>query len=92
MDIGSNSINSKTMRIKVIKIKAVKILSKEDNNIKYSQEKIYWYNPETNVVYDFDLKYPIGKVGIASDNIPLKLTSDVYIIDKTIPIPHIDSK
>ena len=92
MDIGSNSINSKTMRIKVIKIKAVKILSKEDNNIKYSQEKFYWYNPETNVVYDFDLKYPIGKVGIADDNIPLKLTSDVYIIDKTIPIPHIDSK
>ena len=92
MDIGSNSINSKTMRIKVIKIKAVKILSKEDNNIKYSQEQIYWYNPETNVVYDFDLKYPIGKVGIAYDNIPLKLTSDVYIIDKTIPIPHIDSK
>jgi hypothetical protein len=92
MDIGSNSINSKTIRIKVIKIKAVKILSKEGDNIKYSQEIFYWYNPETHVVYDYDLKYPIGKVGITDDNIPLKLTSDVYIIDKTIPIPHIDSK
>ena len=94
MDNGSNSINSKTIRIKVLKIKAVKILSKNENgeNIKYSEEKFYWYNPETNVVYDFNLKYPIGKIGVDTDNIPLKLSTDVYIIDKIIPIPHIDSK
>ena len=94
MDNGSNSVNSKTIRIKVLKIKAVKILSKDENgeNIKYSTEKIYWYNPDTNVVYDFDLKYPIGKVGIDTDNIPLKLSADVYIIDKVIPIPHINTK
>lgn len=92
MDNGSNSINSKTIRIKVIKIKAVKILSKEDDNIKYSEPKFYWYNPETYVVYDYDLKYPIGKVGIDDHNLPLKLTEDTYIINKTIPIPHIDSK
>ena len=94
MDNGSNSVNSKTIRIKVLKIKAVKILSKDESgeNIKYSLEKFYWYNPETNVVYDFDLKYPIGKVGVDTDNIPLKLSADVYIIDRVIPIPHIDSK
>lgn len=92
MDNGSNSINSKTIRIKVIKIKAVKILSKEDDNIKYSEPKFYWYNPETYVVYDYDLKYSIGKVGIDDNNLPLKLTEDTYIINKTIPIPHIDSK
>jgi hypothetical protein len=94
MDNGSNSINSKTIRIKVLKIKAVKILSKDENgeNTKYSQEKYYWYNLDTNVVYDYDLKYPIGKVGTDTDNIPLKLSADTYIIDKVIPIPHIDSK
>jgi hypothetical protein len=92
MDIGSNSVNSKTIRIKVIKIKAVKILSKEGNTFKYSSEKNYWYNPDTNIVYDFDLKYPIGKVGVDDSNLPLKLSSDTYIIDKIIPIPHIDSK
>ena len=93
MNNGSNSINSKTVRIKVIKIKAVKILSKDDSgNPKYSQSKIYWYNPETFVVYDYDLKYPIGQVGISEDNIPLKLSEDMYIIDKIIPIPYIDSK
>jgi superfamily II DNA or RNA helicase len=93
MNNGSNSTNSKIVRIKVIKIKAVKILSKDDSeNIKYSQPKFYWYNPETYIVYDYDLKYPIGKVGISDDNIPLKLSEDTYIIDKVIPIPHIDSK
>jgi hypothetical protein len=92
MNIGSNSINSKTMRIKVIKIKAVKILSKEAETNKYSEPKQYWYNPDTNIVYDFNLKYTIGKVGVDTDNLPLKLSSDTYIIDKIIPIPHIDSK
>jgi hypothetical protein len=91
MNIGSNSTNSKTIRIKVIKIKAVKILSKE-GEIKYSEEKQYWYNPETNIVYDLNLKYPIGKVGTDNDNLPLKLSADTYIIDKIIPIPHIDSR
>ena len=33
MSNGSNSINSKTIRVKVIKIKAVTILSKEDDKI-----------------------------------------------------------
>jgi len=92
MNIGSNSTNSKTMRIKVIKIKAVKILSKEGETNTYSEPKQYWYNPDTNIVYDFNLKYPIGKVGVDNDNLPLKLSSDTYIIDKIIPIPHIDSK
>ena len=42
MDNGSNSVNSKTIRIKVLKIKAVKILSKDENgeNIKYSTENL----------------------------------------------------
>jgi len=92
MDNGSNNINSKTIRIKVIKIKAVKILSKEDGQIKYSDAINYWYNPDTNVVYDLELKYPIGKIGIDEDNIPLKLSSDVYIIDKMIPIPYLELK
>ena len=48
MDIGSNSIKSQTLRIKVLKIKAVKQLSKSDDkeNVAYSDEDVYWYNPE----------------------------------------------
>ena len=82
----------KQNKIILNKIKAVKILSKENDVIKYSEPKFYWYNPESYVVYDYDLKYPIGKVGIDDNNLPMKLTEDTYIINKTIPIPHIDSK
>jgi len=92
MDNGSNSVNSKTIRVKVIKIKAVIVIEKEGGNIKYSPEKQYWYNPETYVVYDLDLKYPIGKVGVDVDNIPLKISKDVYVIDKVILIPKLEMK
>jgi hypothetical protein len=92
MDNGSNSINSKTIRIKVIKIKAVVVIEREGENIKYSPEKDYWYNPETHVVYDLELKYPIGKVSTDIDNLAVKISKDVYVIDKVIPIPKLEIK
>jgi len=92
MDNGSNSVNSKTIRIKVIKIKAVTIIEKDNDNVKYSPEKDYWYNPDTHVVYDLELKYPLGKIKIDEDNIPVKISKDVYVIDKIIPIPKLEIK
>jgi superfamily II DNA or RNA helicase len=89
-DNGSNSINSKTIRIKTVKIKAVKQLSQIGD--KFSDEKNYWYNPDTGIVYDYDLHYAIGKIGYDVDNFPKKLTADVYIIDKIIPIPMIENE
>jgi len=90
---GSNAVNSVTIRIKVIKIKAVMLLDKNKDGDKdlntYSEPKYYWYNPNTHIVYDLDLHYAIGKVGVDIDNIPTKLTNEVYIIDKIIPIPTI---
>jgi superfamily II DNA or RNA helicase len=89
-DNGSNSVNSQTIRIKVIKIKAVKQMTKDgEEKMKYSTEEYYWYNPDTLVVYDYDLHYAIGKIGLDSDNLPKKLDKDTYIIDKLIPIPYI---
>ena len=92
IDNGSNSINSTTLRIKVLKIRAVKQLTKDDGsgNIKYSKEEVYWYNPDTGVVYDFELFYALGKVATDDDGLPIKMDKDVYIIDKLIPIPHIE--
>lgn len=89
MDNGSNSLKSKTTRIKIIKIKAVKQLtSNEEKDVKYSKQENYWYNPNTGVVYDYELHYPIGKISYI-DNLPKKLNKDVYIIDRVIPIPMI---
>jgi hypothetical protein len=93
MDNGSNSTMSQTTRIKVIKIKAAKLLSSPDApEIKYSSIEYYWYNPQTLVVYDYELHYPIGKIGQDDDNLPKKLDKDTYIIDKVIPIPMINDK
>jgi superfamily II DNA or RNA helicase len=95
MDNGSNSSKSQTIRVKIIKIKAVKQLSAPDIDplkIKYSKQDNYWYNPETGVVYDYELHFQIGKIAYDDDNLPKKLDKDTYIIDKLIPIPMIDEK
>lgn len=85
---GSNNLDSVTTKIKVNKINAV--VQTSPNNaevITYSDPQFYWYSPETNVVYDFDLHYAIGKVGVDEDDLPLKLDKDTYIINLLIPIP-----
>lgn len=93
MDNGSNSTKSQTLRIKVIKISAVKQLTfatTEKDKIKYSSSDYYWYNPLTGIVYDYELYYPIGKIGNDDNELPLKIDKDTYIIDKMIPIPMIE--
>jgi hypothetical protein len=78
---GSNSTNSITIKVKVIKIRGV--IETNIDDISY-----YWYNPETGVVYDFDLNYPLGKVKFDLDGIPEKLDKDTYRIE-IIQIPLI---
>lgn len=78
---GSNSTNSITIKVKVIKIRGV--IESNDKDIQY-----YWYNPESSVVYDFDLNYPIGQVKFSLDGIPEKLNKDTYRIE-IINIPSI---
>jgi hypothetical protein len=78
---GSNSTNTITLKVKVIKIRG--IIESNDTDIQY-----YWYNPETSVVYDFDMNYPLGKVKFSSDGIPEKIDKDTYKIE-IINIPSI---
>ena len=93
IDNGSNSLKSQTIRIKIKKIKAVKLLSNPNKETPvYSNIGNYWYNHDTGIVYDYDLHYPIGKIGYDDEHIPKKLEADVYIIEKLIPIPLIEDK
>ena len=94
LDNGLNSTKSQVVRIKVKKISAVKQLTKEDENGKaeYSKPEIYWFNPETNVVYDEELYFAIGKVGVDDDSLPKKIDKDTYVIDRLVPIPLIDER
>lgn len=85
MNNGSNALNSTTIKIKVNKIQAVKKISEEE----FSKPEKYWYYPESNVVYDYELHYAIGKVAIDKDSIPIKDKKGNYIIEFVIPIPLI---
>jgi hypothetical protein len=82
-DNGSNSTKTVTIKVKAIKINGViQIGEKKDTST-------YWYCPESGVVYDFDLNYPIGKVKQDADGIVEKIDKDTYVID-IIPIPFIN--
>jgi hypothetical protein len=78
---GSNSTKTITIKVKAMKIKGIV-------NDKIDKPTNYWYNPESGVVYDFDLYYPIGKIKYSLDKIPLKIDKDTYHVD-LIPIPLI---
>ena len=93
LDNGLNATNSSVKRVKALKISAVRQLVEDpslaNGNAPYSEPTEYWFSPETFVVYDLEMKYPIGKVGTDDDDLPLKLDKDTYIITKVIPIPVI---
>lgn len=84
MDNGSNSTNSYVKQVKVMKIKAVEKLDKNENV--YSDPKDYWINHDTDVIYDYELKYPIGKIMKDADNLPIKINSNTFVIGYKLPI------
>jgi hypothetical protein len=94
IDNGSNSTKSVNIKIKVMKIQAViqKTSGNEgdEGSIKYSEPKTYWLYPESGVVYDYELHYAVGKVGLDDDGNMLKLNKDTYVIDRLVPIPQIE--
>lgn len=79
IETGMYSENSIVKTIKVIEINAVKLLSADKE--KYSKSDKYWYYSENGTVYDYELKFPIGKIKMDENNLPHKLDKDTYIID-----------
>lgn len=90
IDNGSNSTKAITQKIKVRKIKIVKLLSKPDEEPKYSEPEFVWFYDKSGVVYDLNLYHPMGKVAFDEDNIPIKIDKDTYLVNYVIPIPEID--
>ena len=83
IDNGSNSINSVTKKVKVIRIKAV---NKENGQL--TEPFDCWYNPDTSIVYDYELKYPFAKIK-KSGELPIKIDKNTYILDNNIVIPRV---
>ena len=84
MDNGLNANESKIKKVKVIKIKAV--LQIDENS--YSEEKEYWFNTDTGIVYDFENDYVIGRISRDENGNYLKLNEKIYIVNTIIDIPE----
>lgn len=81
LDDGLYASNSKITKIKVYKIKAKIELDILTTNINY-----FWYNPDNGIVYDYDLKYPVGKVK-NENGIPIRDVDNNYIVESVVEIP-----
>jgi hypothetical protein len=80
-------------KVKVIKIKGIKM----KDGVKQKSET-YWYNPDTGIVYDFDLDYQIGRVKMEKDEkgMNTKIATKIeennevyYVIEEIINIPSV---
>jgi len=83
IDNGLNAVNSVKIKIKVVKIKARIKLEEGMSDI-----LDYWYNPETGIVYDLDLDFPIGRI-TKEFGIPKKIDNITYLIEQVINIPKL---
>lgn len=87
-DNGLNRVQSYVESIKVIKIKGIYIVEAGKDPI-YSLPRDYWMYPENGMVYDFIMKYPVGRVKMV-DDVPEKFDNNTYIISDVIKIPSIN--
>ena len=85
LDNGLHSKNSEIKSVDVFEVKAV--IKVKDNS--FSNVNKYYLNNETGVVYDFDLKFPVGKVNFDKDGVPEIYKDDIYLISQIIYIPKI---
>ena len=83
MDNGLNALNTIKKKVKVFKIKARMMIDDDMTDV-----ATYWYNPETGVVYDLDLDYPVGRVN-KEFGLAKKIDATTYLIDEVIHIPRI---
>jgi len=84
--INNNGLNARESSIIKIKVRKILATYKTTDNL-YAKSKYYWYYDKTNVVYDYELNYPIGKIGIDDLGNPLKVDNETYLIEKFINIP-----
>ena len=81
---GTNSGDAITKQIKVKKIKIVKQIDESS----LSDELTVWFDKETNMVYEYDLHYPVGKVKLDDSGKPVQVETGVYLVEDFIKIPE----
>ena len=83
-----NGLNSSNYIVKSIKVREIYAVVKIDDNT-YSDKQLYLLDEKTNIVYDYELNFAIGKLMMTGYDIPNKLDKEIFIIDEVINIPRL---
>lgn len=81
---GSNAETTITETVKVKKIKAVMVVSPN----KYTEPLDYLLDTNTNILYDTEFNYPVGKIQTDIDGTVIKLDKNTYVIEDVVPMIH----
>jgi superfamily II DNA or RNA helicase len=82
----NNGLSSKDSIIQKIKVRKIIASYKVDDTL-FSNAKPYWYYDKSHVIYDYELNFPVGKIALDENLLPIKLDNETYLIDKVIHIP-----
>jgi len=85
----NNGLNSKESSVMKIKVKKISASYKEEDKI-YSKAKFYWYYDKTNIIYDYDLNFPLGKLALDENGQPIKIDNKTFLIGELIDIPKFE--
>jgi hypothetical protein len=80
---GLNAMESVVKRIKVREISGVELIGEKEG-----REKKYWLDDNTNVVYDYETNYVVGKLKLDDIGNPSRKSKDIYYITNIIQIPE----
>ena len=80
---GLNAMESVIKRIKVREILGVELIGEKEG-----REKKYWLDDISNVVYDYETNYVVGKLKLDIIGNPSRKSKDVYYITNIIQIPE----
>ena len=73
---GLNNVNSIIKKIKVLKITGIVVDDKGKE-----KEEFYWYNPDTGVIYDYELHFTVGKIKYDEGGLPVKVDKNIYHVE-----------
>ena len=56
---------------------------------KYLRSTKYWYDPETMLIFDYELHFIVGKAKKEKDGLPTQLQAAVFVIENRVNVPLI---
>jgi hypothetical protein len=56
---------------------------------KYLKAQKYWYDPGLGLVFDYDLRFLVGRVEVGADGLPRRIAGGAFVIKENVVVPRL---